>query len=78
MSMTENDILLNLTTVLTWHHFEVDYEQISLIAKSCIRHCIITNFDIQSKQALLLNSFYLLVKLSFESYSAEALSDLIF
>lgn len=76
--MLQNDILINLTTLLISKKFEIEWTLVYQFSKCVIRHCVHLNFDSHSKQLLLLNSLYLLVRLSYENYIGEALSEQIY
>lgn len=74
----ENDILLNLTTILLQKRYEFEWQPVHIFAKAVIRHCIMERFDTSTRQLLLLNSFYILVSLSFENYLGLVLPDILF
>ena len=74
----ENDILLNLTAVLSQKRYESDWQAVHIFSKAVIRHCILEQFDSATRQQLLLNCFYSLVSLSFDNYLGLVLPDLLF
>lgn len=74
----ENDILLNLSTIMLMNRYEIQWQHSMSLAKSIIIHCVMENFDSHGRQMMMLNSFYILFTLSFDNYAGIVLPSLLF
>lgn len=75
VTVMENDILLNLSILIVLKSYPCWEWTLELqLAKQIISHCVHEGFDSFTKQILLLNGFYILLRLSFQGYLGEALA----
>ena len=78
LNVLHNDILLNTLNIIILKRYDIDWRLQQDICHSVISHCIYTNFDLNTKHILLLNSFYVLLRLNFDLYLGEQLPEEIF
>ena len=78
IGVLQNDILLNMTMMLVYKTFDINWDSVQRIARGVLVHCVREQFDAQTKRQLLCAAFYLLSRLSFENSLVEALAEFVY
>ena len=78
LSVLQNDILLNSVNLVLSKKYEFDWLVQKQLCYTVVRHCMCIHFDSNTKYQLLMHSFYILLRISFETYIGEQLPEEIF